>query len=89
MPALRPHIAFLLVLVLAASSGASPSAARTLEGTTTVFGHAEVIDGDTLDLGTTRIRLFGIDAPESALTCTTAGGGEWACGRAARRRWRA
>ena len=29
-------------------------------------GRASVIDGDTLEVQGTRIRLFGIDAPESA-----------------------
>jgi endonuclease YncB( thermonuclease family) len=32
-------------------------------------GTARVIDGDTLDLAGTRIRLFGIDAPEGGQTC--------------------
>jgi hypothetical protein len=44
-----------------------------------------VIDGDTLDISGTRVRLFGIDAPENAQTCATARGGEWACGKTARR----
>jgi len=30
-----------------------------------------------------RVRLFGIDAPESAQTCRLASGGAWACGAAA------
>ena len=29
-----------------------------------VVGSARVVDGDTLDIGRTRIRLYGIDAPE-------------------------
>lgn len=29
-----------------------------------ISGRAIVIDGDTLDVGVTRVRLFGIDAPE-------------------------
>ncbi len=58
---------------------------HALEGGATASGRAEVIDGDTLDIGNTRIRLFGIDAPEHAQTCATARGGEWACGWAARK----
>ena len=41
-------------------------------------------DGDTLRIGPERIRLHGIDAPESAQTCS-AGGKTWACGEAATR----
>jgi endonuclease YncB( thermonuclease family) len=58
---------------------------HALEANAVITGRAEVIDGDTLDIGTTRIRLFGIDAPESAQRCRTARGGQWDCGRAARR----
>lgn len=38
-----------------------------------------VVDGDTLDLGGERIRLFGIDAPEQGQTCDRKGA-IWACG---------
>lgn len=43
-------------------------------------GLARVIDGDTLDVGDVRVRVFGIDAPEKAQTCPRADGSEWACG---------
>lgn len=40
-----------------------------------------IADGDTLTLpGGTRIRFFGIDAPESDQTCKDAQGATWACG---------
>lgn len=42
-------------------------------------GPATVIDGDTIDMTGTRIRIIGIDAPESAQQCTRAGQ-PWACG---------
>lgn len=45
---------------------------------------ATAIDGDTIALNGTRIRLDGIDAPELAQTCRTAPGAPWACGIAAR-----
>ena len=39
-----------------------------------------VIDGDTLVVGATTYRLFGIDAPEGRQTCTTNSGAAWKCG---------
>lgn len=42
-----------------------------------------MIDGDTLEVHGTRIRLYGIDAPESAQQCRRADGTTWACGREA------
>lgn len=47
-------------------------------------GHAFAVDGDTLDLAGTRVRLTGIDAPELRQECMRAGR-PWACGEAARR----
>jgi endonuclease YncB( thermonuclease family) len=48
-------------------------------------GVVSVIDGDTLDVGGKRVRLFGIDAVESDQTCENAQGVEWACGAAVSR----
>jgi endonuclease YncB( thermonuclease family) len=50
-----------------------------------ISGVPRVVDGDTIRLGDTRIRLHGIDAPESDQSCNAAGGGTWACGREATR----
>ena len=47
-----------------------------------ISGPATVIDGDTIDMTGTRIRIVGIDAPESAQSCTREGQ-PWACGTAA------
>ncbi|WP_233252458.1 thermonuclease family protein [Maritimibacter sp. 55A14] len=44
-----------------------------------------MIDGDTIEIGATTIRLHGIDAPELAQTCTDAQGRAWSCGRWAKR----
>ncbi|WP_417807367.1 thermonuclease family protein [Thioclava sp.] len=49
----------------------------------TVSGVPRVVDGDTLVVENTRVRLFGIDAPESKQTCQRASGGAWSCGVAA------
>lgn len=48
-----------------------------------VQGPARVIDGDTLAVHGTRIRLQGIDAPEIRQRCEDGAGRPWACGRAA------
>lgn len=47
-----------------------------------VTGKPRVIDGDTIEIGGERIRLYGIDAPEANQTCR-ADGKEWACGQEA------
>lgn len=47
----------------------------------TISGAARVIDGDTLAVAGERVRLDGIDAPETRQTCTSQGR-NWACGKA-------
>jgi endonuclease YncB( thermonuclease family) len=51
----------------------------------TFAGVARVLDGDTIHVGDTRVRLEGIDAPETAQTCKRTNGEDWACGHAATR----
>jgi len=65
------RICFLLLTML------SPAMAATVSGV------PRVVDGDTLVVENTRVRLFGIDAPESKQTCQRASGGAWSCGAAA------
>ena len=52
---------------------------------TELAGRPLVVDGDTIEIAGQRIRLEGIDAPESAQTCQTEGGATTACGRVATR----
>jgi len=47
-------------------------------------GPARAVDGDTLEVGGVRVRLHGIDAPESRQGCR-AEGKRWPCGREATR----
>lgn len=46
-----------------------------------LVGRATVTDGDTVTVAKQRIRLWGVDAPESAQQCTTKNGRAWPCGR--------
>lgn len=50
---------------------------------TPVAGNAFVVDGDTLTISGTRIRLIDIDAPELDQMCVDAQGRDWPCGRQA------
>jgi endonuclease YncB( thermonuclease family) len=52
-----------------------------------IAGTVSVIDGDTLDVGSTRVRLHGIDAAEEDQTCRLEGF-EWPCGTFVSRRVR-
>ena len=51
--------------------------------TRSLVGRVTVNDGDSLTVGTERIRLLGIDAPELDQTCRK-GGADYPCGRRAR-----
>jgi endonuclease YncB( thermonuclease family) len=43
-------------------------------------GRASIIDGDTLEIHGTRVRLWGIDAPESTQLCRGADSLQYRCG---------
>ena len=49
-----------------------------------ITGLPRIVDGDTVEIGQTKIRLSGIDAPETDQVCLDAKGERWACGVAAR-----
>lgn len=48
-----------------------------------ITGVASVTDGDSLEIQGMRIRLHGIDAPESRQLCTRPSGQSWRCGQQA------
>ncbi len=74
----RPVVAFALLLVLLAAYFY-----QHWEPQSPLLGRARVIDGDTVDLAGTRIRLEDIDAPEMNQTCVDLKGQAWPCGKTA------
>lgn len=65
---------FLLLMSVAALSAPIGEAKAQI-----IYGNPNAVDGDTLDFGGGRVRLFGIDAPERSQTCQRASGA-WECG---------
>jgi endonuclease YncB( thermonuclease family) len=49
-----------------------------------ISGQAYIIDGDTLAIGKIKIRLQGIDAPETDQLCLDRSAAKWTCGITAR-----
>jgi endonuclease YncB( thermonuclease family) len=68
--------AFAIASVFAVPTGATHGAER-------LSGRAIVIDGDTIAIGATHVRLEGIDAPEASQSCARRSMGTWSCGAAA------
>jgi endonuclease YncB( thermonuclease family) len=74
------------ILALAAALGIyTLTDFEALIATPSIVGVASVIDGDTLDVNGQRIRLHGIDAPESRQACQDAKGWDYRCGQQATR----
>ena len=65
-------IRLLLILIVIASSAHADD----------LKGKPRIVDGDTIWIGPTKIRLYGIDAPETKQECQQADGSEYRCGEA-------
>ena len=70
-------------MIAAAIFGTAMSLSFTASSEPTIVGTASVIDGDTIEIHGTRIRLHGVDAPENAQRCTRPTGELWRCGQQA------
>lgn len=55
---------------------------RTCTPQERLAGRPKLIDGDSFEIGTVGVRLFGVDAPEGRQSCTRRGR-DWNCGDAA------
>ena len=44
-----------------------------------ITGIPRIVDGDTVQIDATKIRLSGIDAPETDQVCLDPAGEKWAC----------
>jgi endonuclease YncB( thermonuclease family) len=51
-----------------------------------IIGVPRIVDGDTVQIGSSKIRLQGIDSPETDQLCLDREGKRWTCGIEARNR---
>jgi endonuclease YncB( thermonuclease family) len=66
-----------------AGSNAAATKAKSSEKSAAkvIAGRATVVDGDGVEIGGVKIRLFGVDAPEIDQYCNRADGTRWRCGQ--------
>jgi endonuclease YncB( thermonuclease family) len=66
------------------SERSSPPPAARADNAADIAGRGSAISGDTLRIGTTNVRLNGIEAPLSTQVCNDSAGRPWNCGASAR-----
>jgi endonuclease YncB( thermonuclease family) len=71
--------AILLIAMIAVAWRYDPRETVSADG-----APVHVADGDSFSIGTSKLRLVGIDAPEYGQRCLDAQNREWRCGEAAR-----
>jgi endonuclease YncB( thermonuclease family) len=69
-----------IVLLLLTAEVRSETVDVKYRGPVELAGQASIIDGDTLEVHGTRIRLWGIDAPESSQLCRGDDSLQYRCG---------
>jgi endonuclease YncB( thermonuclease family) len=65
------------------AGSARPASAAPADGVERWVGPARAINGDTLEIGGRRVKLFGVAAPDPAQQCESAEGRPWRCGERA------
>ena len=81
---MRTHAIWLLVGTAAVSLGSEIACVPQER----ISGRAEITDGDSLEIGSTRVRLYGVDAVEGRQSCKRDDGRDWACGNESARKLR-
>ena len=74
----RSELAYSILLAILVAGAA--------QAASSISGAPRIVDGDTIVIGDTKIRLESIDAPESDQVCLDAKGKRWTCGIEARDR---
>jgi endonuclease YncB( thermonuclease family) len=77
-------ILFLLVLIISGAYFYNSNIQPPLETVTAAGAKIIAADGDSFAIGTRKLRLRGIDAPELKQICQAADGSDWPCGRTAK-----